>query len=536
MLNSILNLLDNVSCFILKNGDEFLSEYPQDNLNRLSRLLGFTGSNGMAIFYLNQDKMQKIFLTDSRYTLQAKDELKDFEIYDIQNKSLTQLLQEACIKNIIINTKICSLAFCQKLKDLDFHILHNTIDEELLKIDYSKISGEAIIFDKDELVFGVAKEQKLKLLAKYINDKKCDAIFLSDPIDVNYILNIRGKDFGSVPIKACFAIIKSDGDYMLFENNDLYNFSSFIKISDRLIVSNVASQYCFDLLDKLCNVILVADRFVEFMRAVKNKTEIENLTKICLQDSKVLNKFITTWIIDNKNIDQESEISLSEQLFKMRSSQSNFVCNSFDTISAFGANGAIVHYKPSKASDTKITGDGLYLLDSGGHYFYGTTDVTRTVLVGKAKKEWVTNFTLVLKGHIAIASLVFPDGLSGSDIDILARQHLWSQGLDYGHGTGHGVGYLLSVHEGPCGISRYNRTAFKEGMVVSNEPGFYKQREYGIRIENLLLVQKSQKYQNFLEFKTLTFVALDERLVDKSMLTIQELDWFNNYQELSFVL
>ena len=536
MLNSILNLLDNVSCFILKNGDEFLSEYPQDNLNRLSRLLGFTGSNGMAIFYLNQDKMQKIFLTDSRYTLQAKDELKDFEIYDIQNKSLTQLLQEACIKNIIINTKICSLAFCQKLKDLDLHILHNTIDEELLKIDYSNISGEAIIFDKEELIFGVAKEQKLKLLAKYINDKKCDAIFLSDPIDVNYILNIRGKDFGSVPIKACFAIVKSNCDYMLFENNDLYNFSFFLKTSDRLIVSNSASQYCFDLLDKLCNVILVADRFVEFMRAVKNKTEIENLTKICLQDSKVLNKFIKTWIIDNKNIGQESEISLSKQLFKMRSSQSNFVCNSFDTISAFGSNGAIVHYKPNKVSDVKIKGDGLYLLDSGGHYFYGTTDVTRTVLVGKAKKEWVTNFTLVLKGHIAIASLVFPDGLSGSDIDILARQNLWSQGLDYGHGTGHGVGYLLSVHEGPCGISRYNRTAFKEGMVVSNEPGFYKQREYGIRIENLLLVQKSQKYQNFLEFKTLTFVALDERLVDKSMLTSQELDWFSNYQELSFVL
>ena len=522
------------TCFLLKSGDEFLAEYPVASLNRLERLLGFTGSAGVAIFTFRAGRLCKYFLTDSRYLLQAPKQLDGFEVINMQTKPLLTFLAEAGIKTILTNTKLCSINFAEAIGVAGIELSDNNLDEDLLQINYKNISGEELLFYSGEAeeaeVFGKTRVQKLQILSEYIKFKRCDAMFLHDPLDVNYILNIRGNDFACVPALACFAFVMASGDFVLLKNNDLYTLPQFLTRGFKVLIGSSASFYCKQLLlQNGINPLLTKDSFVEGLRSVKNQTEIAHQLKACVKDSLVLNRFLQDRVINRADIAQQTEASLADELFAMRSEADGFLQNSFDTISAFGANGAVVHYKPSKNLSANLSGDGLYLLDSGAHYKYGTTDITRTVLIGKARQEWITNFTLVLKGHIAIASLIFKQGTSGADIDALARQHLWASGLDYGHGTGHGVGFLLSVHEGPCGISRGCKIPLAPGMVISNEPGYYKQDEYGIRLENLLLVEDSH-HQGFLQFKTITFVDFDDRLIDYQALDAKELDWLLKYR------
>ena len=240
------------------------------------------------------------------------------------------------------------------------------------------------------------------------------------------------------------------------------------------------------------------------------------------------------WFEKNVNFKNLSEIEVSEKLLEIRSLEKTFVCESFSTISAFGNNGAIIHYKADNSSNKKINKDGLYLIDTGAHYLDGTTDTTRTLLVGEAETEMIENYTLVLKGHIAIASAIFPNNIKGRDLDALARIALWSKGKDYAHGTGHGVGSVLSVHEGPISISKTSDCTIESGMVISNEPGYYKNGKYGIRIENLEVVSKyniNKSKENFLHFQNLTRVPLETKLINKKMLTKFEIDWVNEYHK-----
>ena len=230
-------------------------------------------------------------------------------------------------------------------------------------------------------------------------------------------------------------------------------------------------------------------------------------------------------------------MDISNKLYKIRSLEKTFVCESFATISAFKDNGAIIHYKAKEISDKKIDSTGLYLLDSGAHYMEGTTDTTRTLIVGKANSEMIEDYTLVLKGHISIASAIFPINTRGRELDVLARRALWSKGKDFAHGTGHGVGSLLSVHEGPVSISKNSKCCIKSGMVISNEPGYYKKSNYGIRIENLEVVTKKyfkKSKKQFLYFYNLTRVPLELSLINKEMLTNDEVCWINNYHDKVF--
>ena len=275
---------------------------------------------------------------------------------------------------------------------------------------------------------------------------------------------------------------------------------------------------------------------VDALKTIKNSNELCGFKNAHLKDGLALLKLFF-WIEKNITSNKLSEISIADKLLKIRSLDPSFICESFSTISAFNENGAIIHYKASKLSNKKINKNGLYLLDTGGHYLDGTTDTTRTLCIGNPDPEMINDYTLVLKGHIAIATAIFPKNTKGRDLDILARQELWREGKDYAHGTGHGVGHVLSVHEGPISISKSSEIFIEEGMVISNEPGYYKNNYYGIRIENLEFVsEKKIKGTNkkFLCFNNLTRVPLEKKLIDKNNLTKCEIKWINDYHKKVF--
>jgi Xaa-Pro aminopeptidase len=238
------------------------------------------------------------------------------------------------------------------------------------------------------------------------------------------------------------------------------------------------------------------------------------------------------WFEQNVNSKKLNEISVARKLFEFRSLEKTFVCESFSTISGFAENGAVIHYKANEITNKIIDKDGLYLLDTGGHYLEGTTDTTRTLLVGKSSNDMIEDYTLVLKGHIAISQAVFPEGTRGRELDTLARASLWLRGKDYAHGTGHGVGCFLGVHEGPISISKHSDCIIEKGMVISNEPGYYRKGKYGIRIENLEIVSKRHFKNNnkkFLCFENITRVPIETTLINQAMLTQSEINWINDY-------
>ena len=263
------------------------------------------------------------------------------------------------------------------------------------------------------------------------------------------------------------------------------------------------------------------------LKAIKNKQEIKNIKSAHISDGIALTKYLF-WLKNNFNKKKITEISASQKLLKFRKKNSKFKFLSFPTISGSGPNGAIIHYKATKKTDRKLKSGDIYLVDSGGQYEFGTTDVTRTISLNNSNKRIKNIFTRVLKGHIAVASFKLKENSSGAKIDSEARKYLREIGLDYAHGTGHGVGYFLNVHEGPHGISKNNNVKFQEGMVVSNEPGYYEKNKFGIRIENLLYVKKENDRRTFENF---TMAPIDKNLIDANFLNVKEKKWLNNYHK-----
>ena len=269
---------------------------------------------------------------------------------------------------------------------------------------------------------------------------------------------------------------------------------------------------------------------IYFLKALKSKKEIENIKTAHIYDGAALTKFLF-WLKKNFRSKKITEISASKKLYNFRKNNKKFKSLSFPTISGSGPNAAIIHYKPNKKTDRKLRKGDIYLVDSGGQYEFGTTDVTRTISLDNSNNRIKNIFTRVLKGHIAVADYKLKKNTSGSQIDILARKYLRKIGLDYAHGTGHGVGYFLNVHEGPHAISKNNKIKFKEGMIVSNEPGYYEKNKFGIRIENLIYVKKF-KQRNI--FESLTMAPIDKELINKKLLSLEEKRWLNNYHKKVF--
>ena len=549
LLNNLEKLQKEISVkkvdfYIISTNDENLLEYTPNQNRRLQWLTNFTGSNGIALI----SEKKKIFFTDGRYILQAKKEIDSkFEIIDLKNESFFSYLQRN-IKNkkILIDFRIFNIQFVKELKRVAkinlikiYHDKKNIIDriwERKVKVNQrlcffleKKISGEDTISKKE----------------KIFNKNNYDYIILTSSESICWLMNIRGFDLENTPVVFSRAILSKDSIKLFLDLNQfppekkvngvqtlcLRKFESeILKLpKNKKIALDSSSSFFYYELMKLSgfNPDLIEDPCIS-IKCQKNEIEIKHSIQFHILDGVSLVKFFY-WLEKQKLSSKLNELNVSKKLEDFRKENKNFFSPSFPTISAVGKNASIIHYNPIQ-NNKRLTSGQLYLCDSGAQYLGATTDVTRTILVGgrKPKKEYILNYTRVLKGHIDLAMSKFPEGTRGYQIDSLARNNLWQNGLDYNHGTGHGVGSFLGVHEGPQSISKINKSELKAGMILYNEPGYYKMDCYGIRIENLLLIIPS-RHKGFLEFRNLTLFPYEKQLIDLDMLTNEQKEWINKY-------
>ncbi|MEE2695180.1 MAG: aminopeptidase family protein P, partial [Pseudomonadota bacterium] len=401
-------------------------------------------------------------------------------------------------------------------------------------------------FSLDKIVAGQDIYDKQRELFKINNS---DIIIINSPESVCWLLNIRGFDLPHTPIVFSRIIISKSGMKLfvdrekipdkkfkivglkIFKLDDFEKQISKLPKNKKIFLDSMSSFYFYDFLLKQEITPIIGIDPCKFLKSQKNHSEIKWAKKSHLYDGVSLVKFFC-WL-ENLDYNQKiTELDASKKLENYKNEVKSFFSLSFPTISAVGPSGAIIHYNP-KIKSRKLEKNKMYLCDSGSQYYGGTTDITRTIFLGKSKpkKEFISNYTKILLGHIDISMMKFPEGTKGYQIDSIARYYLWQDGMDYNHGTGHGVGSFLGVHEGPQSVSKkFNNFNLKEGMIISNEPGFYKKKEYGIRIENLVLVRSSKK-KGFLEFETLTLFPYERSLIDKDLLSKNQKDWINSYHE-----
>ena len=393
---------------------------------------------------------------------------------------------------------------------------------------------------------GEGYKSKVNKIVSELKKRKGDYQFITASENNAWLLNIRGGDSKYTPIPYSYILIDRKKNIKFFCDlkkisrsfKEKFKNIRFVNInSTKIFISNIYNKKF--IIDKsTCsiyfeNIILKNNKVLNqndpiyYLKSIKTKKEIENIKKAHVYDGAALTKYLF-WIKKNFIKKKITEISASRKLLNFRKKNKNFKFSSFPTISGTGPNGAIIHYKASKKSNRRLKKGDIYLVDSGGQYNYGTTDVTRTISLKNSNNRIKNIFTRVLKGHIAVASFKLKKNTSGSVIDTQARKYLKQIKLDYAHGTGHGVGYFLNVHEGPHGISKGNKVNFKEGMVVSNEPGYYEKNNFGIRIENLIYVKKDNYFSN------LTMAPIDKELIDAKILNKSEKNWLNNYHEIVF--
>ena len=553
LLNKIKSL--NLDAFFVPKADIFSGEEVPPEEERLKFISNFTGSAGCALISSKSNLKSAIF-SDGRYQLQMKNEV-DTKYFDLFNGGFIEASNfltknSHILKKIGIDPWLITVDQYSYFKDINDNLIFlekNLIDQIWLDKPNQKQSEK---FELDIKYAGENRYSKIERLTKVIKDNKFDFYILFNPMGVCWLLNIRAMDLKHTPVFRSFCIISKLGEVFVFTKNkikksflstskniyfnDFKGLPNFLKKHSNckiLFDPRVLPLKIYDLINKnqikYRKITCPVDKF----KTIKNLNELRGFKSAHLKDGLALLKLLF-WFEKNISSKQLNEISISEKLLEIRSSDQTFICESFSTISAFGSSGAIIHYKASKLSNKTLNKDGLYLIDTGAHYLDGTTDVTRTLLVGTAEEDMINNYTLVLKGHIAIASAIFPKNTKGRELDSLARVALWSEGKDYAHGTGHGVGFVLSVHEGPISISKSSQKIIEPGMIISNEPGYYKDNHYGIRIENLELVSKKTikgSNTNFLCFENLTRVPFETKLIDKSKLTNFEIDWVNNYHK-----
>ena len=540
MINKIKNIINkkNLDGYIVPKNDKFFTEYSKiSNLELVSK---FSGSAGFAIIL----KRKNYLFVDGRYTLQAKKQSgKNFKILEIP------LIWP---KNIFKSSKHkLDIGFDAKLFTYNSlnHYFDNTcnltpINEDLFYKANNRDFKINKFYKLDKKITGESSKSKISRVVKILIKKKIDYIFISAGENVCWLMNIRGKDLPNSPIANC--------NLILTKNREIYFFSKRNKISNikkkfinkkiffyeeeklfEILRSIKPGSFCID--GKTCSVFneeiikssfVIKERndFIYYLKSIKNKTEIKNMMKAHIEDGVALTKFLY-WIKNLKKL-HLTEQQIEKKLENYRKQNKNYLYPSFDTIAGSGPNGAIIHYRSNKQSNRKLNKNDLLLLDSGGQYKWGTTDVTRTICFSKVSKKIRELFTRVLKGHIAVVKSDIKKDQIGHIVDKKARQSLNKIGLDYRHGTGHGVGFFLNVHEGPQSISKNNYIKLEEGMIVSNEPGYYLENKFGIRIENLVFIKKTS---NKLRFENLTFAPIDKDLIDEKILTKSEKDYLFNY-------
>ncbi|HEU0117085.1 MAG TPA: aminopeptidase P family protein [Alphaproteobacteria bacterium] len=544
--------------FLVPMADEFQSEYVPASAQRILFLSGFSGSSGFIIVLKNKAG----FFTDGRYTLQASQQLTGdlFEVMDSGVKAPSEWLAANTSKGM----KIGYDPWLHTSEGIDR--LTKAITKsgaELVPVEKNPVDTvwtdrpappAGLIYAYDLTYAGKSSADKRGVIATQLQKKNLAAAVITDPASVAWLLNVRGSDVPNTPLPLSYAIIRASGRVKWFVNPRKLTGGLQQQLTSQVDVEDVTQfPYALDQLGKESDAIRIdpaeaPSSAVERLRAAgakldlgedpcilpkacKNPTELEGMRACHRRDGAALVKFFS-WLEKELLSGTVTELTAEEKLAEFRSTNNLYRGPSFDTISGAGGHGAIVHYRATQNTNRKLESGQLYLLDSGGQYLDGTTDVTRTVAIGAPSAEMRDRFTRVLKGHIALASIKFPEGTSGAELDVLARQPLWDAGLDFNHGTGHGVGNYLGVHEGPQGISKRNKVPLRPGMVVSNEPGYYKAGQYGIRIENLQAVIEAVELgteRKMFGFETLTLAPIDRRLIEVDMLNANERNWINNY-------
>tara|TARA_B100000575_G_scaffold3594_1_gene2710 strand:- start:532 stop:2226 length:1695 start_codon:yes stop_codon:yes gene_type:complete len=521
--------------YIIPKNDDYFTEYSK--INRLKIISNFSGSAGLAIILKNKNYL----FTDGRYTIQSQIECgKNFLIYGFEkliNCNLFKNLTLGIDPKLFTNTQIKN--YFLKNNNIK-HIDRNLIDE----IKKQKINPSIPFFSLNKNIVGENLTSKINKISKYLKKNKSDYIFVSAPENVAWILNIRGGDGPNSPVPNSRLIISREKKIILISNiekckkliknkiiksnqvlnNDKFEDSILKLKGNNFIIDDKSCSIFYENLIKSNFKIISREDPTYLMKAVKNKTEISNMINAHIFDGVALTKFIY-WIkkINKKKI---TEVEAEKKLERFRKLNKNFLYPSFDTIAGSGKNGAIVHYKANKNNCRFIYKKDIFLCDSGGQYKYGTTDVTRTICFSNQNQNIKNIFTKVLKGHIAVATTNINKDNTGKKIDKRARKFLRESNLDYAHGTGHGVGFFLNVHEGPQSITKINKIQIKQGMILSNEPGYYKKNSYGIRIENLVYVYKKNKS---LFFKNLTMAPIEKDLINYDLLTPSEKDYLFKY-------
>ncbi|MPT48770.1 MAG: aminopeptidase P family protein [Sphingobium sp.] len=560
----------NLQGFIIPLTDEYMSEYVGDYAQRLHWITGFGGSAGSAAVMTHKTdgdtgpeaKGAAIFV-DGRYTLQVRDQVDD-ALYEYASLPADQpeswLAARVKAGDRIgydpwLHTRDWARAATALLAAKGAELVaqsDNPIDA--IWAD-QPVPGLSPAYPHPVTYAGKPHEEKLDDIAVWLKERGDDATIISALDSVAWVLNIRGADVDNTPVALSYAIAKADGTADLFiapekVTDDLRNhLGNRVSLRGRdEFAKALANDYqrqrvtidpqravaaIFEGLEQGGAVLDVVRDPVVLAKAIKNPVEISGHDEAQLLDGAALTRFLHWMSIEGPKGTQ-TELSAAERLHAFRAENPSLRGLSFDSISGAGPNGAVVHYRVSTETDRRIEPDMLYLIDSGGQYPGGTTDITRTIAIGTPSQEMRERFTLVLKGHIALACALFPAGTRGGQLDVLARRALWEQGLDYAHGTGHGVGSFLAVHEGPQRIATFGGgdEPLRAGMICSNEPGYYKTGEYGIRIENLVLVEDRAvpgAERAMLGFRTLSHVPIDRALIVAEMLSPQEREWLNAY-------
>jgi len=527
--------------YIVPKNDEFFGEYIPENKDNLKFISSFSGSYGFALILKNENYL----FVDGRYTLQAKIQSgENFKIITIPKKFPSEVLKGKKL-SIGFDPKLHTELMINRLFDKSNCKLVPLYENLINKIWANKNNNKNNKFYKlSNKEVGESSENKIKKLSKILNKNQIDCQFISSPENVAWLLNIRGSDSEFTPTPNSYVIINKEKKIYLFCNlkkidkkfkKSLHNIeiininyieNYFLKMKNKKVqIDSISCSIFFKSILKKNNIIFEMQDPIYILKSIKNKTEIENTIKAHVHDGVALTKFLF-WVKNNFIKKKITEISAQEKLLNFRKNNKSFRFLSFPTISGSGPNGAIIHYKPTKKSNRILRKGDIYLVDSGGQYNFGTTDVTRTISLDNKEQKIKNIFTRVLKGHIAVANYKLKKKTIGSEIDFVARKPLKEINLDYEHGTGHGVGYFLNVHEGPHAISKGNKINFKEGMVVSNEPGYYENGKFGIRIENLITVKKEKRN---LKFENLTLAPIDKSLINKKLLNNDEINWLNSY-------
>lgn len=550
-----------VDAYFVPSSDPHQSEYVPEFWQRRKFISGFTGSAGDAV--ISQKKAA--LWTDSRYFLQAEQEL-DKKVFILFRMGMPDVpsIEDWLIKElkkgdslgidpqVISRTGFANLQKKLEEKGIGLKCIEKNLVDAVwenrpeaprghIEIHTAKYSGESAA-------------SKLKRVREKMAEADTDALVVTMLDSIAWLFNIRGSDVKYNPVVIAYGLVTAEKAMLFIDKDkmpaearkalkgieilDYEDFGSRLqdlaqKKARVWLDESSVSQWIVNILEKGSNFYFQPNP-IKMFKAIKNQTEINGFRKAHIRDGAAMVKFLC-WLEKNVRESEITEVSAAEKAAEFRVKNDLFKGMSFETISSYGAHGAVVHYAANPQTDIPLKPDGIYLIDSGGQYLDGTTDITRTVTLGNPKEEQKDRFTRILKGLIDLLTTSFPRGTAGKQLDTIARMPLWEKGLNYGHGTGHGIGTFLNVHEGPQAISYYRciGVALEPGMITTIEPGYYKENEYGLRVENVALVVKDEKKSSqettFFTFENLTLCPIDTRLVKKELLTQKEIEWLNDY-------